>query len=163
RLMPTWGATIWGVVASGVLAVLAAWFLVRDRRPAVLATTAAAAMLGPLLWDLILRHTGGDFFVDAPGYVFPVSFEDAGSGVFATGKARALLPEHEESGGARGGRDLQLSEAGPSHVVQLLRVRVGRRADRAESGDRHRGSQGHRASARARRSHALQRLRHHSR
>src|SRR5206468_2084271 len=91
RLMPTWGATIWGVVASGVLAVLAAWFLVRDRRPAVLAATAAAAMLGPLLWDLILRHTGGDFFVDAPGYVFPVSFEDAGSGVFATAIGALVL------------------------------------------------------------------------
>jgi len=30
-----------------------------------------------LLWDLILRHTSGDFIVDAPGYVFPVSFEDS--------------------------------------------------------------------------------------
>ncbi len=46
---------------------------------------------GPLLWDLILRHTGGDFFVDAPGYVFPVSFEDTGSGVFATGIAALML------------------------------------------------------------------------
>ncbi len=33
---------------------------------------------------MILRHTGGDFFVDAPGGVFPVSFEDTGSGVVAT-------------------------------------------------------------------------------
>jgi hypothetical protein len=89
--MPTWGATIWGVVASGVLAVLAVWFLLRDRRPAVLAATAAAAAVGPLLWDLVLRHTGGDFFVDAPGYVFPVSFEDAGSGVFATALGALVL------------------------------------------------------------------------
>jgi len=82
--MPTWGAVIWGVAASGVAAVAAVALLWRERRPSVLAATAVAAVLGPLAWDLILRHTGGDFFVDAPGYVFPVSFEDTGSGVFAT-------------------------------------------------------------------------------
>jgi hypothetical protein len=91
RFMPTWGATIGGILASAILAVAATWFLLRERRAAVLSATAAAALLGPLLWDLILRHTGGDFFVDAPGYVFPVSFEDAGSGVFATAIAALLL------------------------------------------------------------------------
>lgn len=89
--MPSWGALVWGLVASGVLAVAATAFLVRDRRPTVLGTAAAAAVIGPLLWDLILRHTGGNFFVDAPGYVFPVSFEDTGSGVFATAIGSLLL------------------------------------------------------------------------
>jgi hypothetical protein len=99
--VPTWGATIWGVVASGVLAALAVRFLLRDRRPAVLVTVAAAAMLGPLAWDLILRHTGGAFFVDAPGYVFPVSLEDTGSGVFATAVSALVLgfgPLRSDSG-----------------------------------------------------------------
>jgi hypothetical protein len=85
--MPSWGAVIWGVLASGALSVLLLWLLVRERRSSVLVTSAVAAAVGPLLWDLILRHTGGDFFVDAPGVVFPVSFEDAGSGVFATAAA----------------------------------------------------------------------------
>ena len=49
-----------------------------------------AATLAPLLWDLILRHTGGRFFTDAPGVVFPVSYEDTGSGVFATALASLL-------------------------------------------------------------------------
>ncbi|HEX6788935.1 MAG TPA: hypothetical protein VF091_06805 [Gaiellaceae bacterium] len=89
--MPTWGATIWGIVASAILAVIAARFLLRERRTAVLVTTAIAALLGPLVWDLILRHTGGKFFVDAPGYVFPVSYEDTGSGVFAAAIAVLLL------------------------------------------------------------------------
>jgi hypothetical protein len=89
--MPSWGATVWGIVASAVLAVAAVWFLLRERRTAVIVCTAVAAALGPLLWDLVLRHTGGDFFVDAPGYVFPVSFEDAGSGVFAAAIAALLL------------------------------------------------------------------------
>lgn len=79
------------MVASAVLAVIALRFLLRERRPGVLAAGAVAALLGPLLWDLILRHTGGDFFVDAPGYVFPVSFEDTGSGVFATAIAALIL------------------------------------------------------------------------
>jgi len=74
--MPSWGAVTWGVIASAVLAAVATRFLFRERRPSVLAAAAAAALLGPLLWDLILRHTGGDFFVDAPGLVFPISLED---------------------------------------------------------------------------------------
>jgi hypothetical protein len=89
--MPTWGAVVWGVVASAVVAVAVAALLQRERRPGVLVSVAAAAALGPLAWDLILRHTGGDFFVDAPGVVFPVSFEDTGSGVFATALGVLLL------------------------------------------------------------------------
>ena len=89
--MPTWGAVVWGVVASGVLAVVLFFLVLRVRARGTLAAAAVAAMLGPLLWDLILRHTGGDFFVDAPGVVFPVSFEDLGSGVFATAIGAAVL------------------------------------------------------------------------
>jgi hypothetical protein len=89
--MPTWGATIWGILVSAALAVVGVRFLRKERRIPVLAASAAAALLGPLLWDLILRHTGGKFLVDAPGYVFPVSYEDTGSGVFATAIAALLL------------------------------------------------------------------------
>jgi hypothetical protein len=89
--MPSLGAVIWGVVASSVAAVAAVALLQRERRPGVLVSVAAAAALGPLAWDLILRHTGGDFLVDAPGVVFPVSFEDTGSGIFATAFGVLLL------------------------------------------------------------------------
>ena len=89
--MPTWGATIWGVLISAALAVIGVWFLLKQRRIPVLVASAAAALLGPLFWDLILRHTGGKFLVDAPGYVFPVSYEDTGSGVFAAAIAALLL------------------------------------------------------------------------
>jgi len=57
----------------------------------VLLTAALAALAAPLAWDLILRHTGGEFFVDAPGLVFPISFEDTGSGVFTVALAALLL------------------------------------------------------------------------
>ena len=89
--MPSWGAVSFGVVLSGLLAVVAVRLLLRERRLAVLVAAGFAAALGPLLWDLILRHTGGRFFTDAPGVVFPVSFEDTGSGVFATALAALLL------------------------------------------------------------------------
>lgn len=78
-------------MASAVLAAVAVRFLLRERRQAVLVASAVSALLGPLVWDLILRHTGGNFFVDAPGYVFPVSWEDTGSGVFTTAIAALVL------------------------------------------------------------------------
>ena len=89
--MPPWGAVVFGVIASAVLAGLLVWLLLHERRPSVVLTAAVAALLGPLLWDLVLRHTGGDFFTDAPGHVFPVSFEDTGSGVWATAIGAVLL------------------------------------------------------------------------
>jgi hypothetical protein len=99
--MPSWGAVAYGVVVSGVVAALALVLILRERRSTVIATAAAAAALAPLCWDLILRHTGGDFFVDAPGVVFPISFEDTGSGVFATALSALMLgfgPLHAATG-----------------------------------------------------------------
>ena len=99
--MPTWGEVAYGVILSAVAAAAALRFIVRERRPSVILTGAFAALAAPFAWDLILRHTGGDFFVDAPGYVFPVSFEDTGSGVFATALSALLLgfgPMHADNG-----------------------------------------------------------------
>jgi hypothetical protein len=89
--MPAWGAVAFGVLLSGLLAGAGVATLLRDRRWSVIGVSAAAAALAPLGWDLILRHTGGKFFVDAPGYVFPISYEDTGSGVFATALAALAL------------------------------------------------------------------------
>ena len=89
--MPPWGAVAYGVVLSGLVAALAVYFLLRDRRPAVVACAALTSAAAPLAWDLVLRHTGGNFFVDAPGYVFPISYEDIGSSVAATALAALVL------------------------------------------------------------------------
>jgi hypothetical protein len=89
--MPSWGAVTYGVVLSGVVAAAAIALLLRDRRPAVLFAGAVSAAAAPLAWDLILRRTGGHFFTDAPGVVFPISFEDTGSGVFATALSALVL------------------------------------------------------------------------
>jgi hypothetical protein len=89
--MPSWGALVWGAAASGLLALACVRVLQRERRPAVLAGAAVAAMVGPFLWNVILRHTGGEFFVDAPVTVFPVSLQDTGSGVFALAASVLVL------------------------------------------------------------------------
>jgi hypothetical protein len=89
--VPSWGAVAYGVVLSVVVAVVALRLLLRERRLDVLAAAGIAAGVAPLVWDLILRHTGGRFFTDAPGLVFPVSYEDTGSGVFATALAALVL------------------------------------------------------------------------
>lgn len=88
--MLTWWQVAYGAMLSGAAAGLALRFALRDRA-VVVAAGATAATLGPLAWNLILRHTGGNFFVDAPGYVFPISLQDTGSGVFATGISALLL------------------------------------------------------------------------
>jgi hypothetical protein len=98
--MPTWGAVAYGVFLSALAAAAGLWLLLRERRPSVLLAGALAALVAPLAWDLILRHTGGRFFTDAPGLVFPVSYEDTGSGVFATALSSLLLgfgPLHADS------------------------------------------------------------------
>lgn len=89
--MPSWTAAIFGAAVSGLAAAIAVRVFLRERRNSVLLTAAVAAAAAPLAWDAILRHTGGRFFVDAPGLVFPVSWEDTGSGVFATALSALLL------------------------------------------------------------------------
>ena len=80
----SWSTIAYGAAASAVGAVLLVAATTRPRRPVVILTAAVGSMLGPLAWNGILRATRADsFFVDAPVPAFPVSWQDAGSGVFA--------------------------------------------------------------------------------
>jgi len=87
----SWGEIVYGAALSGVGAALLLVVLLRERRPRVLGTALVAAAAGPFAWNAILRHTGGDFFVDASIAVFPISLQDTGSGVFATALSALLL------------------------------------------------------------------------
>ena len=90
--MLSWSTIAYGAALSAVGAAILVAAAVRPRRSAVIATAAAAAFLGPLAWNGILRATGGStFFHDAPVAVFPVSWQDTGSGVFALACATMLL------------------------------------------------------------------------
>ncbi|AYV32194.1 hypothetical protein EES41_36165 [Streptomyces sp. ADI95-16] len=81
--MISWGQIFYGAALSAAFA-LVLLALPRGRRPVVLAVGALAAAAGPIAWNAILRAAHGDqFFTDAPVAVFPVSWQDTGSGVFA--------------------------------------------------------------------------------
>jgi hypothetical protein len=89
--MLSWGVIGYGAALSAVLAVVIA-FVVRERRLWVLVSVAASAVLGAVAWNAILRATRADqFFHDAPIPLFPVSWQDTGSGVFSVAVAAVLL------------------------------------------------------------------------
>ena len=89
--MLSWGVILYGAVLSAVVAAVFV-FLAREREPAGLIGAAAGAFLGPLAWNAILSFTAASqFFVDAPIPLFPVSWQDTGSGVFAVAAAAPLL------------------------------------------------------------------------
>jgi hypothetical protein len=90
--MLPWGTIAYGAVLSAVLAVILVAVLGRQRRPGVLGSAALAALAGPLAWNAILRATSANqFFTDAPIRIFPVSWQDTGSGVFTLAAAALIL------------------------------------------------------------------------
>lgn len=87
-----YGQMFYGAALSGLLAGALAWLAARERRPIAVALAALAAVAGPLAWNMILRAAHGhQFFTDAPIAVFPVSWQDAGSGVFTIATATVIL------------------------------------------------------------------------
>jgi hypothetical protein len=65
--MIDWLQIAYGVLLSALAAAVVLALLTRPRRLSVIATGAAAAALGPLAWNAILRSVDGrEFFVDAP-------------------------------------------------------------------------------------------------
>ena len=89
--MLSWGVIAYGAALSAVAATVLVGFAGRERRPAVLACAAVSALLGAVGWNAILHATHADqFFHDAPIPVFPVSWQDTGSGVFSVAVAAGL-------------------------------------------------------------------------
>jgi hypothetical protein len=88
----SWAQMLYGALLSGLAAAALAWLAGGDRRPLAVALTALSAVLGPLAWNAILRAAHGDsFFTDAPIVVFPISWQDTGSGVFAIAAGALIL------------------------------------------------------------------------
>jgi hypothetical protein len=87
-----WTAIGYGAVLSALLAALLLALATRRQRVPVATAGALAAAAGPVAWNAILRATHGvSFFVDAPIPLFPVSWQDTGSGVFALAAGFLLL------------------------------------------------------------------------
>ena len=81
--MLSWGVILYGAALSVVAALALVMLLGRERRPTILVTIAAGTLAGPIAWNAILRATDGrQFFTDAPIPIFPISWQDTGSGVF---------------------------------------------------------------------------------
>jgi hypothetical protein len=77
------GVILYGAALSVIAAIALAVLLGRERRPAILVTIAVGTLAGPIAWNAILRATDGRrFFTDAPIPLFPISWQDTGSGVF---------------------------------------------------------------------------------
>ena len=90
--MLPWGVIAYGAVLSAVLAVVLVTVIAHERQAAVLASIAAGALVGPIAWNAILRATNGnEFFTDAPIVVFPISWQDTGSGVFTLAALVVIL------------------------------------------------------------------------
>jgi len=90
--MLPWGVIAYGAALSALLAVVLVALIGRQRNLGVLLTTAVGAFAGPVAWNAILRATAANqFFVDAPIPVFPVSWQDTGSGVFTLAALAVLL------------------------------------------------------------------------
>jgi hypothetical protein len=90
--MISWFDIAYGAALSALAGGVAVWVLMRERRVPVLLAAGLAAAAGPVAWNAILHDVGAaEFFVDAPIVVFPVSWQDTGSGVFATAAACLVL------------------------------------------------------------------------
>ena len=88
----SWATIIYGAAVTVALTVAALAFILRERRTVVLVVAAAGSAAGAVAWNAVLRATGGaGFFTDAPIAVFPVSWQDAGSSVFALAVCSLVL------------------------------------------------------------------------
>jgi len=90
--MLSWSTIAYGATLSALSAAILVAVAGRPGRVTVIVTAAASAFLGPFTWNAILRATqASSFFHDAPLAIFPVSWQDTGSGVFALATATMLL------------------------------------------------------------------------
>lgn len=90
--MLAWTTISYGAALSALAGLILAFLVARERRPGTLAAVAVGAFAGPFAWNAILRTVNApQFFVDALLPVFPVSWQDTGSGVFAFAALALLL------------------------------------------------------------------------
>ena len=90
--MISWATIFTGAAMSVAFAAIVLLLVQREQRPIVVATALSATLLGPIAWNAILHRTRtGAFFVDIPFPLFPVSWQDTGSGVFTLALASVVL------------------------------------------------------------------------
>ena len=86
--MIEWWQILYGAALSALLAALLLAAAVRGWRFDILIPGAVAALAGPIAWNAILHSVHGErFFTDLPFIIFPISWQDTGSGVFTLAAA----------------------------------------------------------------------------
>jgi len=86
--MIDWGQILYGAALSAVLAAVLLAIPKGSRDLSGIVPGALAALAGPIAWNAILRAAHGtEFFTDLPLAIFPVSWQDTGSGVFTLATA----------------------------------------------------------------------------
>jgi hypothetical protein len=82
--MLAWATIFYGAALSALAALVLVFLVAREKHLGTLVAVAVGTFAGPFAWNAILRAVNApQFFVDAPLPVFPVSWQDTGSGVFA--------------------------------------------------------------------------------
>ena len=97
-----WGAILYGAALGAVVAVAAVALILRERDPRTLGVVAFTAIVGAIAWNAVLHSAGSDdFFHDAPVKVFPLSWQDCGTGVWTlavAGVAQGLTQSNARKG-----------------------------------------------------------------
>ena len=90
--MISWATILYGAALTFVLVGVAVWVAGRGAL-LTMVVAASASAAGALVWNAILHSISGvgGFFVDAAIAVFPASWQDTGSGVFALGMTALAL------------------------------------------------------------------------
>jgi hypothetical protein len=90
-LVLPWRTVVIGSV-SGALAGIVVLWIARERSARTLALTALAVFTGSFLWNFMLnvRHAGV-IDGDIPFALFPISWQDVGTGVFSFAAVALLL------------------------------------------------------------------------
>jgi hypothetical protein len=88
----SWTDILYGAALSAIVAGVLTALVARERRGALALVAASSALAAPICWNAILNGThANEFFTDAPMRLFPVSWQDTGSGVFTLALAALLF------------------------------------------------------------------------
>jgi hypothetical protein len=116
-LVLPWSHIVFGSLIGPAVAVVALVVL-RERQPRTLLTVAVGTCAGTWIWNTMLnvRHAG-EIDVDIPFRLFPISWQDTGTGVFSFAAATLLLlaTVHRNESGRR-----TLKIAGIAALAALL-------------------------------------------
>ena len=90
--MLSWETIFYGAFVSAVLAAVAVAVLTRERRIVTALAGGALTFAGAVAWNSVLHVTQAHrFFTDAPIAVFPVSWQDTGTGVWVTALTAVVM------------------------------------------------------------------------